>query len=111
MTTKPKTDDTSKAKTDDTSKAAGDAETLYTERAHLVALLAKDYSSAYTDDPENDGWILVYVDLPTGQASWHIAPADQHLFAGVRFAPDVEWDGHSTEEKYARIRDLIGGQE
>lgn len=110
-----KTDD----KTDDKTDTAGNAKTaptaeqldaLYTERAHLVALLARDYPSAYVEDPENDGWILVYVDLPTGQASWHIGPNDQHLFAHVRFAPDTEWDGHTSEEKYGRVRALIGGE-
>ena len=81
---------------------------LYSERAHLVALLATEHQGVYKEDPENEGWILVYVDLPTGQASWHIHPEDRALFTGVRFAPDVEWDGHTTEVKYARIRELIG---
>ena len=83
---------------------------LYTERAHLVALLAKDYPSAYVEDTENDSWIIVYVDVPTGQLSWHISPEDQSLFSGVRFAPDTEWDGHTTDQKYDRVRALIGAE-
>jgi hypothetical protein len=104
----PKTDPAGNTKTDPTGDQL---DALYTERAHLVALAAKDYPSAYTDDPENDGWIIVYVDLPTGQASWYITPSDQHLFAHVRFAPDTEYDGHTTEEKYGRIRAHISGEQ
>lgn len=81
---------------------------LYRERAHLVALLAHDYRGAWQEDPENPGWILVYADLPTGQVSWHIAPADRDLFENLRFAPDIVWDGHSTEAKYGRVREAIG---
>lgn len=114
MTTKPKTTpvQTEEPDTDNTdgATAAGSAE-LYTERAFLIALLTKHYPSAYTDAPDDEGWIIVYLDLPTGQVSWYIAPDDQHLFSGVRFAPDVEWDGHTTQEKYESIRNLIGGEE
>lgn len=81
---------------------------LYSERAHLVALLAHDYKGAWQDDPENPGWILVYADLPTGQVSWRIHPEDKPLFENLRFAPDIVWDGHSTETKYGRIREAIG---
>lgn len=81
----------------------------YRERAHLVALLAADYPSyiGHTDPAEPD-WAVVTVELPTGQACWHIAPADMDLFRHVRIAigRDRPWDGHSTEEKYRRIADL-----
>lgn len=45
------------------------------------------------DDPELDGFrAVVYIELPTGQVSWHMPEHGQ------------PWDGHSTEEKHARIR-------
>lgn len=53
---------------------------------------------------------VVYVDTPQGQLSWHLADADVTLFGQVpRVAADDErarWDGHSTDEKYQRVRRL-----
>ena len=51
-------------------------------------------------------WAVVIVDLPTGQASWHVAPDDMDLFTGVPRSEINTWDGHSTEEKYARLARL-----
>lgn len=78
-------------------------DSVYRERAHLVAHLAALYRSTigYTDPAEPD-WAVVIIDLPTGQASWHVSPDDMSLFDHVRRA-DVAWDGHSTEEKYQRL--------
>ncbi len=92
----------------ETSAADAATNALYSERAHLIALLVKDHDGVYQEDPESDGWMIVYADLPTGQVSWHISPADRHLFENVRFAPDVVWDGHTTDEKYGRVREAIG---
>jgi hypothetical protein len=41
-------------------------------------------------DMDQPGWPVVYIELPTGQVSWHM---QQHV---------RDYDGHSTEEKYAR---------
>lgn len=41
-------------------------------------------------DPNEPDRIVVYIDLPTGQVSWHVA------------AYEGAWDGHTTTEKYAR---------
>jgi hypothetical protein len=46
-------------------------------------------------DPAEPAWPVVYIDLPTGQVSWHM-PA----YGG-------EYDGHTTPEKYQRIRDYL----
>ena len=78
----------------------------YRERAHLVALLAAAYPAEFRENPEDPDWPIVYVQLPTGQASLHISPDDMDLFAGVRFGTDAEWDGHTTEAKYLRIDKL-----
>ena len=51
-------------------------------------------------DPE---WrTLVTVDLPTGQASWHVHDSERHLFDGLP-AYEGAWDGHDTSEKYRRL--------
>lgn len=82
----------------------------YRERAHLVALLAATTDQAVITpalDLDEPGWWIVYLNLGGRQASWHIAPRDAGLFAHVeRVEPDdprAQWDGHTTEEKYAGI--------
>lgn len=79
---------------------------VYSERAHLVALLAKIFPSWVGTDPSEPDWPVVYIQLPTGQCSWHISPDDwQDLFAHLELSPDgPAWDNHSTSEKYRRIR-------
>jgi len=81
----------------------------YTERNRLVALIASLYPSGIkkTDIP---GWDeewhgCVYIDLPTGQASWHYHDSEAWMF---RHLPryEGEWDGHTTEEKYDRVAAL-----
>lgn len=82
---------------------------VYRERAHLVALLATLYPSTIgPHDPNWPEWSVVIIDLPTGQASWHVAPTDLDLFRHVTPSVKNTWDGHSTDEKYERIRRLIG---
>lgn len=40
-------------------------------------------------------WPVVYIELPTGQVSWHMP---EH---------EIGWDHHSTEEKFKRIKDWL----
>jgi hypothetical protein len=81
----------------------------YLERNRLVVFLTTLYPAGVKDtaidgwDPEWNG--CVYIDLPTGQASWHFHEIQRHLFAHL--PPYAgEWDGHTTEEKYERIARL-----
>lgn len=83
----------------------------YLERNRVVAALASCYPSgiAKTAIP---GWSkdwhgCVYIDLPTGQVSWHYHDSHAHLFAGLP-PYDKPWDGHTTEEKYRRLEALSG---
>lgn len=81
----------------------------YRERAHLVAQMATQYPSHIGhSDPESPDWAVVTIEMPTGQACWHIAPDDMDLFAHVEPTPQSArgWDGHDTDEKYARVRKL-----
>jgi hypothetical protein len=54
-------------------------------------------------DPE---WrYCIYIDLPAGQCSWHIHESEKDLLAGLPlYKPD--WDGHTSDMKYARIREF-----
>lgn len=80
---------------------------VYFERNHLVALLARLFPSGLAKT-NLEGWDptwhnCVYIDLPTGQVSWHFHERELALFADL---PPYEkaWDGHTTAEKYARVR-------
>jgi len=46
-------------------------------------------------DPDEPEWPVVFIELPTGQVSWHV-PQHQH-----------SWDGHSNEEKSSRVSRYI----
>lgn len=88
------------------------ARTIYRERAQLLALLAAmfgpEFSHIGNADPQEPDWPVLTLELPSGQASWHIAPDDVELFSHVRPTTDADqaWDGHSTEEKYRRVAKL-----
>jgi len=88
---------------------------VYTERNLCVALIAS-YAQWFGhkvgikehmgDDWEDDWRNVLFIDLPTGQVSWHL-----HKDELVNF-PDIgpyagEYDGHTTEEKYKRIQAFI----
>lgn len=81
----------------------------YDERNRLVAVLAALYPSSLERHPdedttwENDWRWIVFVDLPTGQATWHIHDSHLPLFDHVPRFAGRKWDGHNTEAKYKRI--------
>lgn len=52
----------------------------YRERAQLLALLASIYPSQIQPDPAEPDWQVLYLRLPTGQTTRHIAPGDVELF-------------------------------
>ncbi len=80
---------------------------VYTERAHLVAALSKLYPSSIEqhvgEDWEDDWRNVCFIDLPTGQVSWHIALDDLHLYSHLARDAGRTWDGHTDEEKYRRL--------
>ena len=81
----------------------------YDERNRLVAVLASLFPSSLERHPdedatwENDWRWIVFVDLPTGQATWHIHDSHLPLFDHVPRFVGRKWDGHNTEAKYKRI--------
>ncbi|MEV8124809.1 hypothetical protein AB0P07_11950 [Streptomyces sp. NPDC085944] len=92
-------------------RAEAERDGAYRERAYLVALLAAMTDGAVIApavDVEEPGWQIVYLTIGGRQASWHISPRDADLFACVPHVdtdhPRAQWDGHTTEDKYADIR-------
>ncbi len=83
----------------------------YAERNKLVTYLAAVFPSALTRtvipgwDPEWE-W-CVCMTTPKGQMSWHIHDSELPLFDHVELVKGWEWDGHTTEEKYERLAELI----
>jgi hypothetical protein len=85
----------------------------YEERNRCVALIARMALSlgcrAGLARTAIEGWSedwhgCVYIDLPTGQVSWHYHDSHGHLFEGLpKYA--APWDGHDTPEKYRRVGD------
>lgn len=90
---------------------------VYQERNCLVAALSKLWISDtpgscwlahHPDDPSWDKeWLtIVFFDLPqTGQMCWHIHDLELPAFAHLSWGPNT-WDGHTTEQKYARLEKL-----
>lgn len=83
----------------------------YVERNKCVALIARMAVALGLDaglgrhegeDWEDDWRNIVFVDLPSGQVSWHIHDSDLGWFEFLGQYKGV-WDGHSTEEKYQRV--------
>ena len=57
---------------------------------------------------ENGDWPILYINLPTGQVSWHIPKAD---IAGISPEYHKEWDGHDVEIKRMRLIEFIKSEE
>lgn len=57
------------------------------------------YVAGVRIDPKEPDYPVVYIELPTGQVSWHM-PQYANAF-----------DGHSTPEKFRRIREYIASPE
>ena len=83
----------------------------YHERNVLVCALTKlfpAYLARHNEDDETwerDWMWIVYIDLPTGQVSWHIHDSEQEMFNHLE-VKENNWDGHNTERKYQRLQAL-----
>lgn len=90
----------------------GEKDGAYLERNQCVAALTKLFPSTRTKTAI-PGWSedwhgCVYIQLPTGQVSWHFHDSHSRLFKHVAEAP-TQWDGHDTPEKYRRLAALSEG--
>lgn len=71
--------------------------------AYLAVLKGLSVGVRYDDDAAH--YFVLSIELPTGQVAWHI-PEDERI--GV-WKEGREWDGHTNDEKAARIREFITG--
>ena len=89
----------------------------YSERNQCVALLARmalalGWRAGVGLHPADDAtweadWrTVLFIDLPTGQASWHFHDSERHLLAGLPSYAG-KWDGHTTDAKYERVRTAL----
>jgi hypothetical protein len=81
----------------------------FAERNMLVAALSKVFPAGL-DRHEDDGRTVflrdvAYIDLPTGQVSWHLLPSQLPWFDHLSQYKG-EWDGHDGQEKYRRLSSL-----
>jgi hypothetical protein len=90
----------------------------YRERNQCVAALAKMADSlgypigmAQHELSPGQEWDenwrnIIFIDLPTGQVSWHLHISEFPQFHWVG-TYSGKWDGHDTPEKYRRLRTLL----
>lgn len=79
---------------------------VYSERNTCVALIASmaeglDLPIGIRPDEDDPGWYILFIDLPTGQVSWHFQESEKPLFPYPLYTK--AWDGHSNEQKYERV--------
>jgi len=95
-------------------QAEAERDGAYRERAQLLAWLATLNPAVLAPAPDVDepGWQILYVTAGGHQLSWHIHPRDADLYAHVEQVPAddprAQGDGHTTAQKYDRIRSLSG---
>jgi hypothetical protein len=84
-----------------------DCDAVYRERDQLVAFLSKLFPAhlAFASDSEPGWTCVVCVHTPSGQMAWHVADREiPELFTHLFVYPN-DWDKHTTEEKYERLRE------
>jgi hypothetical protein len=88
----------------------------YTERDRCVAGIAalarrvgwEAWLGRHEPDPkwDQDWMTIVFIDLPTGQVSWHIHDSEVEWFSFLPTNLENKWDGHTTTQKYERLAAL-----
>ena len=83
----------------------------YAERNELIAFMTTLYDSHLCRHPDSDKewedewrWI-VCIHSPAGQLTWHVHQTELPKFYHLK-VEENHWDGHTTEEKYERIRQI-----
>ncbi|WP_435358453.1 hypothetical protein [Haloarchaeobius sp. DFWS5] len=98
-------------------EARTEAEKAYTDRNLLALSMAVNRKRIGCDagfyfDDEGSDWPVVWVVLPTGQASWHVPPDYMQWLEASCLSeeePVPGYDGHDRETKNKRLlNDAVG---
>ncbi len=97
---------------DNKDKSSTQSSTLddaYFDRNQAVMAMAKlamlhGYTVGLHTDPDEPEWPVLMIELPEGQIGYHL-PKNEII--GEWPVYDKEWDGHSLDEKRARIDKFI----
>lgn len=78
---------------------------LYEHRIELFLTLAKFSGSYWKEDPNTPGWLIVYIEAPIGQISYHIPEKGYRAELEKWSVRDDahEWDGHSSQNVLCRL--------
>lgn len=98
--------------TGEIEKLKAEKNAAYAERNQCISLLARmalamGLKAGQAEHPSSDAtweqdWRnIVFIELPTGQVSWHFHDSEGPLFNGLP-KYTAPWDLHSTAEKYRR---------
>lgn len=86
---------------------------VYRERNLVAAALARlaiaqGWKAGIGNDPSvEEGWQnVLFIDLPTGQVSWHIHSSEIEAFSSLQWYENA-WDGHTVMEKNARLFEFV----
>lgn len=84
-------------------------EEAYLDRNQLAQAFARlaleqGWTTGLSIDPDEPDWPVLYVDTPAGQISWHLP---KHEIIGEWPRYQGKWDGHTVEQKRARLTSLI----
>lgn len=71
---------------------------LMAQRLGINVGIGRHIGEEWEDDWRN----ILFIDLPSGQVSWHIHDSETYMFYFVGPYSGV-WDGHDAEEKYRRV--------
>ena len=83
---------------------------LYRHRAVLTAALFNRCqlpmwkSKKHADGTMYDGYFIVGIETPYGQATYHYSLDNWNLFHVIELERAPAWDGHSPDEALERIR-------
>lgn len=116
------------------AEAIKERDAAYAERNALVAALSKVFpASVEQHDPADTSWdpewrTIIAINIPVlcclthggrqkgpgphfvveyKQVTWHIHDHERAMFSHLRPRPGYVWDGHTKEEKYARLGALV----
>lgn len=85
---------------------------VFWERTQLTLLLSKIFQAhLFRHDPHDKEWEKdwhwgVCIHFPTGQGRWHFHKSNKGFYTHLKWKQKCKWDGHTTDEKYERLRNI-----